>query len=214
MGEKTKTTTGLPKYQQVAIEIAERIVEGRYHIGEKIHARSTLATHFNVSPETARKAINVLVDLQIMDVKHGSGAFVSSKEKAHDFVEQYKGIQTIQMIREDMKESIQRSKEEAERQYQLLNDLVRQMKQVHDQLPFVPYEIFLTSEARNLEVSIKDLNFWHQTGGTIIAIQTDTETIISPGPYAKLSAGNRVFFVGSEVVYQRVSNFFYTNESR
>ncbi len=74
-----------PRYQQIAVDLAERIVENRYQVGEKIHARSTLASTYNASPETTRKAINVLVDLGIMEVRHGSGAFVASKEKAKDF---------------------------------------------------------------------------------------------------------------------------------
>jgi len=79
---KPNQRVALPRYQQIAVEIAERIVENRYQVGEKIHARSTLASNFNVSPETARKAINVLVDLEIMEVHHGSGAYVASREKA------------------------------------------------------------------------------------------------------------------------------------
>ena len=70
-----------PRYQQIAVDLAERIVENRYKVGEKIHARSTLASTYNASPETTRKAINVLVDLGIMEVRHGSGAFVASKKQ-------------------------------------------------------------------------------------------------------------------------------------
>ena len=76
MDGENKKRILLPRYQQVAVEIAERIADQRYQVGEKIHARSTLASNFNVSPETARKAINVLVDLGIMEVRHGSGAYV------------------------------------------------------------------------------------------------------------------------------------------
>lgn len=43
-----------PKYQQIAILIAENIVRNELKIGQKIYARSTLATTFGVSPETAR----------------------------------------------------------------------------------------------------------------------------------------------------------------
>ncbi len=82
---QNKKHVSLPRYQQIAVEIAERIVENRYEVGQKVHARSTLASNFNVSPETARKAINVLVDLGIMDVRHGSGAYIASKEKAQSF---------------------------------------------------------------------------------------------------------------------------------
>lgn len=53
------------RYQQVAVALARQIVEGKYAIGEKIKSRTTLSSNFNVSPETARKAINILVDLDI-----------------------------------------------------------------------------------------------------------------------------------------------------
>ena len=59
----SKKEVAFPRYQQIAVAIAERIVDGKYPIGSKIYARSTLASNFNVSPETARKAINVLVEL-------------------------------------------------------------------------------------------------------------------------------------------------------
>ena len=82
----SKKEVAFPRYQQIAVAIAERIVDGKYPIGSKIYARSTLASNFNVSPETARKAINVLVDLEIMEVRHGSGAVISSKEIAQQFL--------------------------------------------------------------------------------------------------------------------------------
>ena len=43
-----------PKYQQIAVDVAEKIAEGKLHVGDKIHARSTLANQYQVSPETAR----------------------------------------------------------------------------------------------------------------------------------------------------------------
>ena len=30
-----------PKYQQIAVDVAEKIAEGKLHVGDKIHARST-----------------------------------------------------------------------------------------------------------------------------------------------------------------------------
>lgn len=46
-----------PQYQQIAADIAAKIVDGRYDLGEKIYARSSLASQYNVSSETARRAI-------------------------------------------------------------------------------------------------------------------------------------------------------------
>ena len=44
-----------PKYQQIAILIAENIVRNELKIGQKIYARSTLATTFRVSPKQHEK---------------------------------------------------------------------------------------------------------------------------------------------------------------
>ena len=37
------------RYQQIAVELAQKIADGWYTIGEKISARSTLASNYNVS---------------------------------------------------------------------------------------------------------------------------------------------------------------------
>lgn len=207
-----KKKVALPRYQQIAVAIAERIVENRYQVGQKIHARSTLASNFNVSPETARKAINVLVDLEIMDVRHGSGAYIASKEKAQAFVEQYQDVQSIQEIRQDILDSVERQQQELDNFSDLLNTLVQLTKKVHHMSPFVPFELQLTEQAQHLEKSINELNIWQATGATIIAIQTTEELLLSPGPYAKFSAGNTIYFVGNELALQRMTNFFYPTD--
>lgn len=209
---ETQKKVALPRYQQVAVEIAERIAEKRYQVGEKILARSTLASNFNVSPETARKAINVLVDLGIMEVRHGSGAYVVSREKAQAYYEQYQDVQSIQEIKNDIFVSVANQKKELDNVTQLMNQLVSQMKRVHNFTPFVPYELALTEDALHLGESIQDLNIWHETGVTIIAIQNSEELLLSPGPYAKFNAGDTVFFVGNELGLQRLQNFFYTTD--
>ena len=45
-------------------------------------------------------------------------------------------------------------------------------------------------------VQSTSLNIWHETGATIIAIQQKDELLLSPGPYAKICAGDTLFFVG------------------
>lgn len=206
MSEKTKLVR--PRYQQIAVDLAERIVENRYQIGEKIHARSTLASTYNASPETTRKAINVLVDLGIMEVRHGSGAFVASKEKAKDFLLQYQDVQSIQETKAEIMESVKKQQEELNHFSQLLDQLVSQTKRIHKMNPLLPFELALTEEAAHLDQSISELNIWQATGATVIAISHDQELLVSPGPYAKFSAGDTVHFIGNEYTLQRMTNFF------
>ncbi|WP_407855115.1 GntR family transcriptional regulator [Enterococcus hailinensis] len=212
MEGENKKHVMLPRYQQIAVEIAERIADQRYKVGEKIHARSTLASNFNVSPETARKAINVLVDLEIMEVRHGSGAYVLSREKARAYFEQYQDVQSVQEIKNDIQESINNQRQELDAMSKLLNQLLAQTKRVHNAAPFVPYELTLTKAAAHLESTVNDLNIWHETGATIIAIQQKEELLLSPGPYAKICAGDTLFFVGNELGLQRMQHLFYPND--
>lgn len=203
----------LPRYQQVAIEIAERIVDNRYQVGEKIHARSTLATTFSVSPETARKAVNILVDLNIMEVKHGSGVFVASKSKAINYLEQYRDVQSIEEIKTDLFLSLERQKQELSDFTTTVDQLVSQTIKLNKMNPMLPSELNLTEEADHLNTSISDLNLWQETSATVIAILHQEELILSPGPYAVLTAGDTVYFVGNEYAAQRMNNFFYPNKT-
>ena len=91
----------------------------------------------------------------------------------------------------------------------MLNQLLAQTKRVHNVAPFVPYELTLTNEAVHLNSTVNELNIWHETGATIIAIQQKDELLLSPGPYAKICAGDTLFFVGDELVLQRMQHLFY-----
>lgn len=199
----------LPKYQQVAISIAERIVSNQYPVGQKVHARSTLANTFSVSPETARKAVNVLVDLGIMEAKHGSGVTISSKEKAKAFLTQYENVRNIQEIKTDVLKSIIKQQEELENLAGLTQLLVAQTKQLNQINPLLPSELLLTKQSLHLGETIQSLNIWQETSATIIAILRGEDLLISPGPYAVINEMDTLFFIGDEFAKQRLTNFFY-----
>ena len=114
------------RYQQIAVELAQKIADGWYTIGEKISARSTLASNYNVSPETARKAVNILVDLGIVTIRQGSGTYVASREKAHLFVERYQNTVSMQEIRREISDCVNRQQEELDHLSKLLKTLVGQ----------------------------------------------------------------------------------------
>ena len=54
---KSEKAVQLPVYQKIAADIAAKIAERQYLVGEKIYSRSVIASQYSVSPETARKAI-------------------------------------------------------------------------------------------------------------------------------------------------------------
>ena len=165
-----------------------------------------------MSPETARKAIIVLVDLEIVKAKHGSGFYVASKEKAQDFVTQYQDVQTIAEIKEELLDSVAKQKEELTHFSSILDTLVEQTKRFDSFNPMNPYSLVLTEEAAYLEATISEMNF----GKTLrqrLSPSNTKKNFWSHGPYAKISLNDTLYFVGhDESTLQRVQNFFYPKQ--
>lgn len=196
------------RYQQVAVALAKQIVDGKYQLGEKIKARSTIASNFNVSPETARKSVNLLVDLDILSVKHGSGVTVISKEKALSFLNKFESTNSLQELKHELKHHLLKQKQELERIEQLVDNIVDQTRDINNRYPFEPFQLLLKNESSQLGIPLKELNLWHATGATVIAIERAGELMLSPGPYAILEQGDTIYFVGNELAYSRMKHLF------
>lgn len=205
-GNKREITNS--KYQKIAISVAERIANGEYEVGDKLKSRTTIASTFNVSPETARKGLNILADLKILTLKHGSGAIVLSKEKAIDFINQYESTHSIAVIKENIRDNIREQQAAMEDLAVLVNDFLMQSQSISKQYPLAPYEIICSQDSEHFGKSIGALNIWHQTGATIIAIEHDGKFTVSPGPYSVIEKGDHIYFVGDDSVISRMKTFF------
>lgn len=207
MDKKTKITN--PRYQQIATDIASKIIDGQYRVGEKIYARSSIASQYGVSSETARRAILILSDLDIVDTTKGSGVVIKSFENALKFVKQYTEIQTIQNLRNEIVNSVGRQSSELNYFNECLTKLIDYTDRFRSINPFMPVEIEINNTTPYLNQSVQDVNFWHNTGATIIAIKRDQALILSPGPYVSFLEGDIIYFVGDENSLLRVKSFMY-----
>ena len=72
----------LPQYMRIAVSVAVRIADGQLAEGEKLSGRSKLSSEYQVSPETLRKSVQLLRDMQVVTVKEQSGGYVRSAEQA------------------------------------------------------------------------------------------------------------------------------------
>lgn len=207
MDNKIKINT--PRYQQIATDIAFKIVKGHYTVGEKIYARSSLASQYGVSSETARRAICVLDDLDIVDTTKGSGVVIKSYENAIRFINQYDNLQTIDSLKREVLESVIRQKKELELFSDIVSELVDKTDRFRSSNPFIPFEIEIKAEMKYLNKSAADINFWHNTSATIIAIKRNGELLMSPGPYACFFENDIFYFIGDKECFDRVQNFLY-----
>lgn len=212
MEKKAKVTS--PRYQQIATDIAAKIMDRKYKVGDKIYTRSSIASQYGVSAETARRAISILVDLDIVDSTKGSGVVIKSYEKAVQFVHQYNDIETIHDLKKDIIGSVNRQLNEFDYFNERLTKLIDKMDRFRSSNPFVPFEIEITADTPLLNKTISEMNFWHNTSATIIAIKRKNELIKSPGPYTALLQEDIVYYVGDEESTERVYNFIYPEKEK
>lgn len=207
--EKVKNKISIPRYQKIAIEIASRISSGEYKVGEKIYARSSIASQYGVSSETARRAICVLCDLEIVISEKGSGVTIKSYENAVNFIKQYSKRQTIDTIKENLLKSIARQQKEMDTLSECLSDLITASEHFRSMNPFMPFEVKITKQCSYLNKTVSEIQFWQHTGATVLAIGRNGNVIKSPGPYAILLENDIIYFLSQDDSSQRVKEFLY-----
>ncbi|PXV89209.1 regulatory GntR family protein [Lachnotalea glycerini] len=202
----------IPRYQQIAADVATKIAQGYYLEGEKFYVRSSLASQYGVSSETARRAICILSDMKIVESTKGSGVLIKSKEKAVEFIHRFNNINQMSDLKEEILSNLEQQIEHSSQLKILVSEFMYKTERFQAVHPFTPFEIEVTDKAKHIGESISDLRFWHNTTATIIAIRRGEQIIISPGPYAIITLGDIIYYVGDENCHERVNNFLYSIE--
>lgn len=185
------------QYLQIAVDVASRVAGGDLREGDRLYGRSVMASEYGVSPETIRRALRLLADMKVIEVKPQSGAVVLSQDNAKRYVEGFSEGAETRSLRQQMKEILG--------EYEVLN---RRLVEVSAALiqsqetyssatePLPNYEVPVPSGSPLIGKSIGALKFWQSTGGTIVAIRRKQRVILSPGPYAELYDGDMIILVG------------------
>lgn len=194
------------RYRKVAADIAAKVVNGQYQVGDRIYARSSIANQYSVSPETARRAIALLSDMGVVEVTKGSGVVIKSCENARNFLKQSMEIDTLTDLKRAAINMVNSLSQDSERVKATVERLVQQTDQFRSINPFVPYEIMVQPESRCAGKTISFLRFWQKTGATVIAVRRDGILILSPGPDETLEAGDIIYFVGDTGSQSCVNN--------
>lgn len=197
----------MPQYQKIAVDLASKIVDGKYKVGDKIYARSALASRYGVSSETARRAVCVLADLDIVESTKGSGVIIKSQENAVNFTKRYRGTQTLNDIKQKMLDSVERQLKEIEEFSHCLSELMERTERYRSANPFMPFQIKIPENSRIIGKSAGEMKFWQNTGATIVAIRHAGELKLSPGPYANFQAEDILYFIGNDESMEKVKVF-------
>lgn len=185
-----------PVYSQIALDIAQRITRGELKENEKIYGRSVMSSEYGVSPETIRRALKLLEDMGIVEIKQNSGAMVLSLDKAKQYIERFNEQSNIRNLQRTLNNLIKQQHELNDKILDVADSIVRINEKYSKSTPFQNYEISVPKQSHVIGKSLLELKFWQQTGATIIAIGRGDNIILSPGPYAVLQEKDSIIFVG------------------
>lgn len=198
-----------PVYQKIAIDIANRIVSGDLSLGEKLYGRSSLASQYNVSPETIRRSISLLSDMDIVTVTKGSGIVISSVDNCLKFIDKFKDIDSISSLKKGIVDLLEKKKELDKNIEYSIDELVDYSSRFKNSNPFVPFEFEIRSEMIVINKTISETKFWQNTGATIIGIRRDDKLILSPGPTTIFKDKDIFIVVCDENSYYRTREFLH-----
>ena len=199
----------LPRYVKIARDICSRILSGEFKEGDTLKGRSMLASMYNVSPETIRKAIIILADEGILEVKHGVGIFVDSIIRAKQYKDKWEAKTTVDQQYSKVNELIQKANEINNLLQQALSEMIDNFKyQTSEAITFhkaiIPEDCWVNNK------TIGEIYFWNYTEATIVAVVSGVDGSIqpSPGPDYQLKGGDTLILVSKdELSYDRVLNF-------
>ena len=190
-------------YRSISLDIAQRIINDEFPEGTKLSGRSLLASQYNVSPETIRKAISLLKEEGVVNVSQGKEITILSVQKSYLFIEHCKSSDSVYSLRQDAEILLKKKREMDNHLEDILKNIINYSDRLRNLSPYNPVEIEVIAGSHVSGKKICDIKLWQHTGATIVAIRRGTEIIISPGPGAVIKAYDRIVVVGKSDVLER-----------
>ena len=185
----------LARYITIAVDIATHIVRGEYPIGQKIFGRSTLAGKYHVSPETIRRALNILQGKGIVEILPGIGVVVKSDSAAREYLADYNQRKVLWDIQERLSELI-KQREKLNLEIDLLtNDLLDYTFKIAGRLQKLD-ELTVPPDSPLISKTLAETDFRACTGATILSIYRTGHEMLSPESTTALWAGDVLLIIG------------------
>src|SRR5258708_39040169 len=106
MFSKLNPTTGHPLYLQLMQQIRHAAETGALHNGDQLPGIRTLAEELVVSPNTVAKAYSELEHDGLLELRHGTGAFITVKRRTRSLTD------NVQLARQQLRDLIEQLREE------------------------------------------------------------------------------------------------------
>ncbi len=200
----------VPRYKQIALDLASRIANGELKEGSKVFGRSSLAGEYNVSPETIRRAVILLEDMEVVIASAGSGVLIISRKNAHQFVDRYQSKESISSLREDILTLLEQKKSIEQEIMEIIDKIIDYSDRLKSTNPMNPMEIPLIENSKLIGKTISESKFWQNTGATIVGVRRGKDVIFSPGPYLAFEKDDKILAVGDQEIIERAKEYMKT----
>ncbi|MDP4158013.1 MAG: TrkA C-terminal domain-containing protein, partial [Bacillota bacterium] len=151
--------------------------------------------------------IKILEDVEIVRSTKGSGIIISSKENAFKYINRFSNIASVKDLEKQMNSLITEREKLDDQITETLNKIMDYAVKLRHTNPLAPIEVEVLPDCKHIGKTISELNFWQNTGGTVIGMKRSGKMIISPGPYALILEADILLIIGDEQTYERVVHF-------
>lgn len=186
----------LAVYEQIALDLAARIVRGDLKEGEVLSGRSVLSSEYSVSPETIRRALNLLADDGCVKTLSNRGVQIQKKEAAVQYLEASASMQDVSELRYQLAVLMEERRALDEKIEYLLDALIDMNSRFSFSNPSMRFELEIQEGSSLVGESIASSAFYQKTKMTIIAVYREGKLILSPDPQFVFQAKDILNLVG------------------
>lgn len=174
--------SSIPTYKKIALDIANKIQLNNILEGDILHGRSTLSSKYNVSPETIRRSMILLEDVEVVKTIKGKGILVLSREKAISFLNRNKSIDSIRSYKTEIDKLLNNRKEIENQLLKSIQGIIDYSSRFNEVNNIIPLEFVVPENCLYIGKTVGEIMFWQNTGATLIAVKRNDELLLSPGP--------------------------------
>ena len=201
---------GIPaaKYEKIALDIAYSILNEEWKVGEMVKGRSTLSGKYSVSPETIRRALKLLEELQVVNVIEKKGILIKSKDAANNFIKEHQSKDRILSMREEIVKLMEEKQALEKQVLERLDSVIEQAMLLRNIGIIFPLELKIPEKSHLVGKTIGEVRFWNHTGATIIGINRSGHLYLSPGPKMVFFPNDIILYVGSDAeISEKVAKY-------
>ncbi|WJH32330.1 GntR family transcriptional regulator [Paenibacillus sp. CC-CFT747] len=151
--------------------------------------------------------MSLLKEESIVSVSQGKEIIILSEQNAYEYINRNQYLKSVYSLKQDI-QMLLHEKHEIDRKFEkLLNEIIHASDRLQNLKPYHPMEVKVAPHSFAVGQTIANLQFWQNTGATIVALRRGTSVSISPGPHVILQPDDVLVVVGDGPVQARAEQF-------